>query len=61
MSGRDRGLKRVFGVKKRVDPDEKRKLTYVRPEGSAQEIASTTTNTASGHTMAPKRWQERNS
>lgn len=50
-----------MGVKRRADPEEKTRLTFTRPEGTDIPIARTQAHKAgdTGHTMAPKRWEER--
>ncbi|QNN98573.1 hypothetical protein SEA_MORTYSMITH_7 [Microbacterium phage MortySmith] len=61
MSGKQNGLKRNMGVKKVRDKEAERRIRFTRPEGSADPIGRTQSAGAgnNGHTMAPKRWEER--
>lgn len=61
MSGKQNGLRRNFGVKQKPDKAEERRIRYTRPEGSQEPIGRTQSAGAGqiGHTMAPKRWEER--
>ncbi|UYL85301.1 hypothetical protein SEA_HAGER_8 [Microbacterium phage Hager] len=61
MSGKQNGLKRNMGVRKTKDREAERRIRFTRPEGSAEPIGRTQQAGAgqTGHTMAPKRWEER--
>lgn len=50
-----------MGVRKVRDKAEEKRIRYTRPEGSAEPIGRTQSAGAgnNGHTMAPKRWEER--
>lgn len=58
MSGKQNGLRRNMGVKQTKVPEPKR---FTRPEGTHKPIEATAASSAgeTQHTMAPKRWAER--